>query len=141
MILRPGLPSCYSDDMLLRPYNTRAAYALKLAFAAAERAGGALLINRCAPRVAGVERRARYVAGGHRSAVRRHLQAAGQPPYPVLVWFHGGAHHVGHKRFYDRVCKTFAHAGYLVFNVDYRMAPRFKFREQWQDTAAAVKWA
>jgi acetyl esterase/lipase len=125
----------------LRPYSKPVAYLLKFLWAAGERVFRVLLLNRCAPRVAGVERGARYVPGGHRLQSIDVFKPPGKPPWPVLVYFHGGAQHVGDKRTYDRICKTFAHEGYLVFNANYRMAPRFKFREQWQDAAAAVKWA
>lgn len=123
-----------------RPYNIAAAYAIKFACAAGEWAGG-LFLNRGAPRVAGVERGARYVTGGHRLQSVDIFKPPGEPPWPVLVYIHGGAQHIGDKRFYDRICKTFAHAGYLVFNANYRMAPRYKFREQWRDAAAVVRWA
>ncbi len=129
------------NETTLRPYSNTLAYLLKFQWAAGERVARALLLNRFAPRVAGVERGARYVMGGHRLQSIDVFKPPGEPPFPVLVYFHGGAQHVGDKGTYDRVCKTFAAAGYLVFNANYRMAPRFKFRTQWQDAASAVKWA
>lgn len=39
-----------------------------------------------------------------------------------------------------RVCKCFAHEGYLVFNINYRLAPAAVFPEQFQDVGNAVSW-
>jgi acetyl esterase/lipase len=124
-----------------RPYNKAFAYLLKINWAIGERFFRVLLLNRRAPAVAGIERGIRYVPGGHRLQSLDVIKPIGEPPFPVLVYIHGGAHHIGDKGTYDRICKCFADAGYLVFNANYRMAPRWGFPEQIQDTAAAVRWA
>ena len=54
------------NETTLRPYSRPVAYLLKFQWAVGERVLRALLLNRFAPRVAGVERGARYVTGGHR---------------------------------------------------------------------------
>lgn len=124
-----------------RPYSRWAFHVAKLIWALGERILRVLLLNRCAPRVAGVERDMRYVFGGHRlQAVDAFLPLNG-PPHPVLVYIHGGGFHFGDKRTYDRICRSFAAAGCLVFNVNYRMAPRWGYPEQLRDVCEAVRWA
>jgi acetyl esterase/lipase len=124
----------------LRPYPKVLVYAIKFVVAAGERVGRVLALNRFAPRVAGVERRVQYVPDGHRLHSLDIFRPMGEPPFPVLLYMHGSAHHVMDKRTFDRICKTFAAAGFLVFNANYRMCPRYRFREQWRDAAAAANW-
>ncbi len=128
-------------DLDKLPYNTVFAYLLKFNWAVGERLVRALLLNRKAPPVSGVERDLPYVKGGSRLQVLDVFEPLGEPPHPVLVYLHGGANHLGDKRTYDRICRVFASRGYLVFNANYRMAPRWRYREQIQDAAAAVDWA
>jgi acetyl esterase/lipase len=122
-------------------YNMLLAYAIKINWAVGERVMRALLLNRNAPAVAGVERNISYVPGGHRLQRLDVIRPLGEAPFPVLVYIHGGAHHFGDKGTYDRICKCFAASGFVVFNANYRMAPRWDFPEQVRDAAAAVKWA
>lgn len=123
------------------PYNLAFAYFLKINWAVGERVVRTLILNRKAPPVAGVVRNVPYVEGGNRLQVLDVFRPPGEPPFPVLVYIHGGANHLGDKKTYDRVCKVFASRGFLVFNANYRMAPRWRYREQLQDAAAAVNWA
>jgi len=122
------------------PYNKAAAYLFKLNWAAGERVLRFLLLNRRAPVVAGIERDLPYVQKGGRLRKLDVFRPPGKPPHPVMVYIHGGGNHVGDKRTYDRICMTFASAGCLVFNANYRLSPRAGYREQLQDTAAAVNW-
>ncbi|MGQ9758387.1 MAG: alpha/beta hydrolase [Actinomycetota bacterium] len=123
------------------PYNLAFAYFLKINWAVGERVVRALVLNRKAPPVAGVGRDVPYVERGNRLQVLDIVRPLGDPPFPVLVYIHGGANHLGDKKTYDRICKVFASQGFLVFNANYRMAPRWRYREQIQDAAAAVDWA
>ena len=65
----------------------------------------------------------------------------GAPPFPVLVYIHGGGYHVMDKKDYRRLSSCFAHQGYLVFNINYRDAPRWRFPVALEDVSTAVKWA
>lgn len=65
----------------------------------------------------------------------------GPPPYPVLVYIHGGAYHFMDRKDYRRVCRCFANAGYLVFNVNYGLAPRYSFPDQFTHIGKAITWA
>ncbi len=123
------------------PYNFAFAYFLKLSWALGERVARTLVLNRKAPPVAGVERDIPYVKGGNRLQVLDVFKPVGEPPFPVLVYIHGGANHLGDKRTYDRICRVFTSHGLLVLNANYRLAPRWRYREQIQDVAAAVDWA
>jgi acetyl esterase/lipase len=123
------------------PYSKAFAYLFKLNWAAGERVLRALLLNRHAPEVGKIERDLRYVEKGNRLQKLDVFLPPSKPPYPVLVYVHGGGNHVGDKRTYDRICRVFAASGCLVCNANYRMAPRCGYREQLQDAAAAVNWA
>jgi acetyl esterase/lipase len=122
------------------PYNRALAYFLKDAWAIGERIFRPLIINRFAPKVAGIERNLRYIPGGHHLQSLDVITPLGDPPFPVLIFFHGGGNMFGDKGTYDRICKTFAAAGYLVFNANYRMTPRWQYPEQVQDAVAAANW-
>jgi len=64
----------------------------------------------------------------------------GEGPFPILISIHGGGWISGDKYHYTRIARQFANAGKLVFNVNYRLAPKFRFPIQFQDIAAAVGW-
>jgi len=100
-----------------------------------------LLLNRRAPEVGAVYRDVPYIPGAIRLQRLDVFVPPGEPPWPVMVYIHGGANHFGDKRTYDRVCMVFASRGMLVFNTNYRLSPRWKYREQLVDTAAAVNFA
>lgn len=122
------------------PYNKFAAYLFKFNWAVGERILRLLLLNRRAPQVWGIERDVPYLERAGRLQKLDVFKPSRKPPHPVMVYIHGGGNHVGDKRTYDRICKTFASAGCLVFNANYRLSPRAGYREQLQDTAAAVNW-
>ena len=123
------------------PYNNTFAYLFKFNWAVGERVLRALLLNRRSPEVGAIERDLRYVEKGSRLQKLDIFIPPSGPPYPVLIYVHGGGNHVGDKRTYDRICRVFAASGYLVCNANYRMAPRYGYREQLQDVAEAVNWS
>jgi acetyl esterase/lipase len=59
---------------------------------------------------------------------------------PVVIYFHGGGWISGTKIDRRRICREIAHNGYVVFNVDYRLAPRYQYPVQMVDVARAVRW-
>ena len=61
-------------------------------------------------------------------------------PLPVLVYFHGGGWISADKKIYDGIAAAFANNGYLVFNVNYRLAPGSRFPAALQDAAHAIAW-
>lgn len=68
------------------------------------------------------------------------MQPHGTGPHPVLVYLHGGAFAIGSKRTHRAIAAAYAAQGYLVFNVDYRLAPRNPFPAALQDACAAWLW-
>lgn len=82
-----------------------------------------------------------YARHGHQ-ALRLDILCPGGPgPHPVLVYFHGGGFAVGSKRTHRAVAAAYASRGYLVCNVDYRLAPQHRFPAAIQDACAAWIWA
>jgi acetyl esterase len=87
------------------------------------------------------------VGGFHEAvAVREGVTAdvvvpKGQGPHPVLVYLHGGGWVCGSPKTHRKLGYRFAEAGYLVFNVDYRLAPEHPFPTPFEDCLAAARWA
>jgi acetyl esterase len=61
-------------------------------------------------------------------------------PLPTVFYVHGGGFRALSKDTHWLMGLAFARAGYLVFNISYRLAPRHPFPAAWQDTAAAWAW-
>lgn len=60
---------------------------------------------------------------------------------PVLVYIHGGAFTTCSRQTHRAVAALYAsRAGYLVFNVDYRLAPRHRYPAAIEDVCAAYRW-
>ncbi|WP_207454982.1 alpha/beta hydrolase [Herbiconiux sp. SYSU D00978] len=61
---------------------------------------------------------------------------------PALVQLHGGSWTRGSKSDASRrsLCQYLAQAGYVVFNVNYRLAPKHTFPAQFDDARAAVEF-
>ncbi|MER7070373.1 alpha/beta hydrolase [Terrabacter sp. NPDC000476] len=80
---------------------------------------------------------------GHEVGVRTYRpRAAGPGPLPALLWFHGGGWVLGNVRAYDPVCAWIAaHAGVVVLNVDYRLAPEHRAPQAAHDCVDAARWA
>lgn len=62
-------------------------------------------------------------------------------PHPVLIYLHGGAFAIGSRRTHRALAAAYAWRGYLVCNVDYRLAPQFPFPAAVEDACAAWQWA
>jgi acetyl esterase len=66
----------------------------------------------------------------------------GEPPFPIVVWFHGGGWVVGTLDTYDPVCRALAAAvPAVVVAVDYRLAPEHRYPAAAEDAYAATLWA
>ena len=66
---------------------------------------------------------------------------AGNGPFPVLVFFHGGGWVVCDLDTHDPVCRSLARAAEcIVVSVGYRLAPEHKFPAAADDCYAASQW-
>jgi acetyl esterase len=68
------------------------------------------------------------------------LQPPGTGSHPVLIYLHGGAFAIGSKRTHRALGAVYAAEGYLVCNVDYRLAPTHPFPAALEDACAAWLW-
>ncbi len=119
--------------------NVRA-YIFKAGAKVAELVGRLLLFNWFPPPVGDVIKDVRYGPESRKQSLDVFVPQ-GRGPFPVLVYIHGGGFHVMDKRSYRRLSRYFASRGYVVFNINYRMAPRYGFPVGLQDVALAVRWA
>jgi acetyl esterase len=65
----------------------------------------------------------------------------GDPPFPMLVYLHGGGWVEGAPWTHRRLAAELAARGLLVINVDYRRAPKHRFPGAFEDACFAVDWA
>jgi acetyl esterase/lipase len=61
-------------------------------------------------------------------------------PYPVLIFFHGGAWRDGERDGYGFLGRAFAARGIVTVIADYRKAPNVRFPAFVEDTASAIAW-
>ena len=59
---------------------------------------------------------------------------------PVIVYIHGGGWTESDKRDMDVWCQRMSRRGYVVFNVNYRLAPEYQFPLQINDCLGAMAW-
>jgi acetyl esterase len=65
----------------------------------------------------------------------------GEPPFPVLVYCHGGGWVIGSLETHDGLCRQLATAaGCIIVSVDYRLAPEHCFPAAPEDCYAATRW-
>ncbi len=115
-------------------------YAFKAVNLLLELLGRLLVFNTFLPEVGEIYRDLKY-GNKKKQAVDVFVPPGGGGPFPVLVFIHGGGFMSMDKRSYDRISRCFAAEGFLVFNANYRLAPRAMFGEQARDTAAAIRFA
>ena len=59
---------------------------------------------------------------------------------PVVLFIHGGGFRILSKETHWLMALTLARAGYVVFNINYRLAPKYPFPAAVEDAAAAYCW-
>jgi len=65
----------------------------------------------------------------------------GKAPFPVMVFFHGGGWVFFRLDDYDPICTHLcAESGCIVFSVDYRRSPEYKFPAATDDCLVATRW-
>lgn len=65
---------------------------------------------------------------------------AAEKPYPVLLFFHGGAWRDGEREGYGFLGRAFAARGIVTVVADYRKAPKVRFPAFVEDAASAIAW-
>ena len=65
---------------------------------------------------------------------------AADKPYPVLLFFHGGAWRDGERDGYGFLGRAFAARGIVTVVADYRKTPKDRFPAFVEDTASAIAW-
>ena len=101
-------------------------------------------LKRSALSVAGEPRPLREIrwlsAGG--VPARLYVPEGGDPPAPLLVYYHGGGHVAGDLDSHDTVCRFLAdEARVRVLSVDYRLAPENPFPAAVEDALTALRYA
>lgn len=74
----------------------------------------------------------------HRLDVYRPLERKG--PLPVVLYVHGGGFCILSKESHWIMALAFARRGYLVFNVNYRLAPTHRYPAAIEDVCRAYAW-
>jgi acetyl esterase/lipase len=64
----------------------------------------------------------------------------GGGPYPGVIMIHGGGWTGRTRADMDNISRMVAARGYVVMNVSYRLAPKYRFPAQLQDVLQAVTW-
>jgi len=113
-------------------------FLLKAILSVADFVGRTCIFNWQPPPVGKIVRNIPY--GNHTLQILDLLIPPSEPPYPIVVYFHGGGFLAGSKESYTRICRTLASHHYLACNVNYRLAPKCNFPAQLHDVAAALAW-
>ena len=61
-------------------------------------------------------------------------------PWPVVLYIHGGGFRILSKDTHWVMGLAFARRGFLVFNINYRLAPKHRYPAAVEDAAAAYAW-
>lgn len=68
-------------------------------------------------------------------------ESLGEPPHPVLVYYHGGGWVIGNIETHDPICRAVANeVECVVVSVEYRLAPEHKFPAAVEDSYTATRW-
>jgi acetyl esterase len=69
------------------------------------------------------------------------IEPPGRGPHPVLVYVHGGGWVASSTRHYRRLASHLAARGFVVVNLEYRLAPETAWPGAVEDARAALRWA
>ncbi len=81
-------------------------------------------------------------AGSGKIHLRIYTPKAGNGPYPLIVYYHGGGFVIANIDVYNASAQALAEqVGAIVVSVAYRLAPEHKFPTAHNDAFAAYEWA
>jgi acetyl esterase/lipase len=81
------------------------------------------------------------IPGADGAVSARIYTPAGEGPFPVIVYFHGGGWVIANPRVYDASPRALANqAGAIVVSASYRQGPEFKFPAAHDDAIAVYKY-
>lgn len=86
------------------------------------------------------ERDVVYAAVGEKELMLDWFRPDDGKVYPGIILIHGGGWTGGSRKAFEPMAKELAEAGYVVANVDYRLATEARFPGAVVDCKAAVKW-
>ena len=66
---------------------------------------------------------------------------AGEPPWPTVVFLHGGGWTMGSPASHRRMTAEFAGAGFVTLSVDYPRAPKWRFPAAYEAALEVIRWA
>lgn len=82
-----------------------------------------------------------YDADGKREHLLDVYRPTGKKgPLPIVLYVHGGGFRILSKDSHWIMGLGFARRGFLVFNINYRLAPRHRYPMALEDCAAAYEW-
>jgi acetyl esterase len=83
-----------------------------------------------------------YRGSGNRAHLLDVYRPAGSSatPRPAVLYVHGGSFRILSKESHFMMATEFAKAGYVVFNMNYRLAPRHPYPAALEDVAEAWRW-
>jgi len=88
-----------------------------------------------------VERNIPYAGTGMRSHLLDVYVPEGRTgPLPIVFYVHGGAFMWCSKDTHFLFARSYAEQGFIVFNLNYRLAPRHRFPAAMQDVCEALRW-
>lgn len=67
-------------------------------------------------------------------------KAIASHPMPVVLYLHGGGFTLCSKETHHSLASMYASHGYLVFNINYRLAPKHQYPSAHADAAKAYEW-
>lgn len=98
------------------------------------------LFEQTIPSIAELHENVKIADYGESSLTADILQPGTNGPWPVLLYMHGGGWVSGNVRTHRKIAALFAAAGFLVVNLDYRLAPEHRYPAQLDDALAAIQW-
>jgi acetyl esterase len=135
-------PAAYDVGSLLRRVRGRAgAFLIDNAFRTAARVSQLHPDSRPARHGVAIDRDVAYQGSGDEAHLLDvYRPASGTGPLPVVLYVHGGGFRILSKDTHWLMALAFARRGYVVFSINYRLAPRHRFPAAIEDTCRAYTW-